>query len=284
MGGTAASRTCRARIVGIDVDRRQDSAPSRDSERRDERALVRLPGRGATTPRSVAAIRNGTPPPSRVVYTAWSSTSRVCRGPGVGVDRPRYTPLEYVSTSHRRDRAAHRGHDLRVLRQPDRAVPAQDADGVESANVNLATELATIRYLPAVAGRAELVAAVEAAGYDVRPGPGAATEAALADATLAAADADATPSAARVARLLVEAVASIAVARRDHGRDVRARRRASRWRPSTGSRSSPRRSSRSGPAGASTAPRGAPPATATTQHGHAGRHRHERRLGATASS
>jgi Cu+-exporting ATPase len=42
-------------------------------------------------------------------------------------------------------------------------------DGVETASVNLATEVATIRYLPDVAGRAELVGAVEAAGYDVRP-------------------------------------------------------------------------------------------------------------------
>ena len=42
-------------------------------------------------------------------------------------------------------------------------------DGVESASVNLATEVATIRYLPELAGRAQLVGAVEAAGYDVRP-------------------------------------------------------------------------------------------------------------------
>lgn len=41
--------------------------------------------------------------------------------------------------------------------------------GVEEASVNLATEVATIRYLPASVGRGELVAAVEAAGYDVRP-------------------------------------------------------------------------------------------------------------------
>ncbi len=40
--------------------------------------------------------------------------------------------------------------------------------GVEDANVNLATEIATIRYLPDVAGRIELVGAIEAAGYDVR--------------------------------------------------------------------------------------------------------------------
>ena len=41
--------------------------------------------------------------------------------------------------------------------------------GVESASVNLATEQATVRLDPTVAGREELVAAVEAAGYDVRP-------------------------------------------------------------------------------------------------------------------
>ena len=41
--------------------------------------------------------------------------------------------------------------------------------GVEEATVNLATEMATIRYLPDRAGRAELVGAIEAAGYEVRP-------------------------------------------------------------------------------------------------------------------
>ena len=45
----------------------------------------------------------------------------------------------------------------------------READGVEAASVNLATELATIRYLPDVTGRDQLVQAVEAAGYDVRP-------------------------------------------------------------------------------------------------------------------
>ena len=43
--------------------------------------------------------------------------------------------------------------------------------GVEAATVNLATEVATIRYLPTVTGRAELVGAIEAAGYDVRTRP-----------------------------------------------------------------------------------------------------------------
>jgi Cu+-exporting ATPase len=42
-------------------------------------------------------------------------------------------------------------------------------EGVVQANVSLATERATVTVDPAVAGRLELVAAVEAAGYDVRP-------------------------------------------------------------------------------------------------------------------
>jgi P-type Cu+ transporter len=41
--------------------------------------------------------------------------------------------------------------------------------GVEEANVNLATEVATIRYLPELAGRSELVQAIEAAGYELKP-------------------------------------------------------------------------------------------------------------------
>jgi Cu+-exporting ATPase len=49
--------------------------------------------------------------------------------------------------------------------------------GVESAAVNLTTETATIRYLPEAAGRAEIEAAIEAAGYDVRPGAFDAAEA-----------------------------------------------------------------------------------------------------------
>ncbi len=44
-------------------------------------------------------------------------------------------------------------------------------DGVVEASVNLATERATVRFDPATADRADLVGAVEAAGYDVRPDP-----------------------------------------------------------------------------------------------------------------
>ncbi len=40
--------------------------------------------------------------------------------------------------------------------------------GVAEASVNLATEVATIRYLPEIAGFDELARAIEAAGYDVR--------------------------------------------------------------------------------------------------------------------
>src|SRR5712671_3666894 len=43
-------------------------------------------------------------------------------------------------------------------------------DGVEGASVNLATEIATIRYLPDVTGRAELGRAIEAAGSMRRHG------------------------------------------------------------------------------------------------------------------
>jgi P-type Cu+ transporter len=46
--------------------------------------------------------------------------------------------------------------------------------GVELAAVNLATEKATVRVDPAIAGRDELVKAVEAAGYEVRAEAGAA--------------------------------------------------------------------------------------------------------------
>ena len=50
-------------------------------------------------------------------------------------------------------------------------------DGVVEANVNLATEVATIRYLPEAVGRGELVGAIEKAGYEVRPGSLEAAEA-----------------------------------------------------------------------------------------------------------
>ena len=81
--------------------------------------------------------------------------------------------------------------------------------GVEEATVNLATEVATIRYLPEVAGRTELVQAVEAAGYDVRPAPAiSAASLSLAE----EADAEAAERDAEARRLLVRAGISIATA------------------------------------------------------------------------
>jgi copper-(or silver)-translocating P-type ATPase len=47
--------------------------------------------------------------------------------------------------------------------------------GVEGASVNLATEMATIRYLPDVAERSDLVGAIEAAGYELKPQAASAT-------------------------------------------------------------------------------------------------------------
>ena len=42
-------------------------------------------------------------------------------------------------------------------------------DGVLDATVNLATEQAIVQVDPQLVGRRELIRAVEAAGYDVRP-------------------------------------------------------------------------------------------------------------------
>ena len=83
--------------------------------------------------------------------------------------------------------------------------------GVEEAVVNLATEVATIRYTPDRVGRAELVGAIEAAGYDVRPIPYTATSASDTDVGLE----DAEVEAARAQEsndLLRRAAVSIAIA------------------------------------------------------------------------
>ena len=82
--------------------------------------------------------------------------------------------------------------------------------GVESATVNLATEIATIRYLPEVAGHAELAGAIEAAGYDLKPAP--AGESTAARSLREAADADAAERSAQANRLLLEAAVSIGMA------------------------------------------------------------------------
>jgi Cu+-exporting ATPase len=84
--------------------------------------------------------------------------------------------------------------------------------GVEGAVVNLATEMATIRYLPDQVGRTELVGAIESAGYDVRAAP---PEAEGHHAALGALDPSAEESElrAREARdLLIRSVVSIGIA------------------------------------------------------------------------
>jgi Cu+-exporting ATPase len=86
--------------------------------------------------------------------------------------------------------------------------------GVEDAVVNLATEVATIRYLPDQVGRSELIGAIEAAGYDIRPGASslavdpttARNDDALFDAGIEAARASETRD------LLLRAVVSIGIA------------------------------------------------------------------------
>ena len=84
-------------------------------------------------------------------------------------------------------------------------------DGVETASVNLATELATIRYLPSVADRARFVAAVESAGYDVRPDAERGRDVAPISLTAEAAEADARRDE-ESRTLLRQALVSIAVA------------------------------------------------------------------------
>ena len=76
------------------------------------------------------------------------------------------------------------------------------ADGVAEANVNLATERATVRFDPAVIDRTGIVAAIEAAGYEVG------REAAAAGADVDAAEAE---RAAERRELLVQALASLAI-------------------------------------------------------------------------
>jgi P-type Cu+ transporter len=83
--------------------------------------------------------------------------------------------------------------------------------GVEDATVNLATERATIRYLPEVAGRSELAAAIEAAGYDLKP-ERTTSETAASRSLREAAEADAADRTGHARRLLIEAVVSLIVA------------------------------------------------------------------------
>jgi Cu+-exporting ATPase len=79
------------------------------------------------------------------------------------------------------------------------------ADGVADANVNLATERATVRFHPDVIDRSGIVAAIQAAGYEIAPERLASQPAEVADG-----EADAARAAER-RELLVGAVASLAI-------------------------------------------------------------------------
>jgi Cu+-exporting ATPase len=85
------------------------------------------------------------------------------------------------------------------------------SDGVEEASVNLATELATIRYLPERTGRAELARTIEAAGYELKPPP-TAEETAARRSLRTAAELDDRQKSAEAGRILREAAVSIGVA------------------------------------------------------------------------
>jgi Cu+-exporting ATPase len=81
-------------------------------------------------------------------------------------------------------------------------------DGVTQANVNLATERATVTVDPSRAGRTEVEAAIVASGYDVRPE----TPAERGELSLDDADPDARLRAREQQRLALKAIVSIGVA------------------------------------------------------------------------
>ena len=214
---------------------------------------------------------------------------RVRPGRGaVGSEGPRwYTPREYASTDcrhpgeglarSRRGPAADRGDDLRELRQPHRAVPRPHPGRRGPRPSTWPPRSATIRYLPDVAGRAELVAAIEAAGYDVRPGAPPA-DAPATDPLADVADPDAARPGARGCRAAPSGGRLDRRRPRDHGGHVLAADPRSRPTTSTGWRSCRRRSSRVGrrpvlPGGVA----GGPPRG--DEHGHARGRRHDRRVG-----
>jgi Cu+-exporting ATPase len=84
--------------------------------------------------------------------------------------------------------------------------------GVEDASVNLATEIATIQYLPEIASRADLVGAVESAGYEIRVPRSSAAVATNPSELRIERTADDAARDREAHRLLVQAIASIAVA------------------------------------------------------------------------
>ncbi|CAN5649328.1 heavy metal translocating P-type ATPase [soil metagenome] len=88
----------------------------------------------------------------------------------------------------------------------------RQTDGVVGASVNLATERATVRFDPTTAGRAELVGAIEAAGYDVRAQPQPGDSVDRADALQSELDEDEARRAVELRDLGIRALVSVAVA------------------------------------------------------------------------
>ena len=84
--------------------------------------------------------------------------------------------------------------------------------GVEGASVNLATEIATIRYLPDVADTTDLVGAIEAAGYEVKPRAASPSRDGTVETMDEAADREAAERAHELRFTLVQSLVSIAVA------------------------------------------------------------------------
>ncbi len=84
--------------------------------------------------------------------------------------------------------------------------------GVESASVNLATETATIRYLPDVASTTDLVGAIQAAGYDVKPQAATTADDDAGESLEATADRESAEKARELEATLVRSVVSTAVA------------------------------------------------------------------------
>src|SRR5215218_10590047 len=80
----------------------------------------------ATRPRSEAASWIG--PQGAATDAPTSVDAMVAKDGTVGrFDGLSYTPGEYASSTchHHRGLPAHRGHDVRLVRQPDRAVPQE---------------------------------------------------------------------------------------------------------------------------------------------------------------
>ena len=85
--------------------------------------------------------------------------------------------------------------------------------GVEGASVNLVTEMATIRYLPAFAERSDLVGAIEAAGYELKPQAATATgDGGAAETMDEASEREASEKARELRYTLFQSLVSIAVA------------------------------------------------------------------------